>query len=187
MPGTTLKAATDYYAILGASHDASAREIEREYKRQAHKRHPDRGGTEEDMKALNEAYSVLRDKDSRKTYDDGRGQHSAKRNEISAAPAAREVGVYGQLLSALLCMMLGMMLLLLVRFNGLWFLWPLSILAAGVILFGVMMAHSAMSNARSSLAASHPARRFRAAQEIVFWLIIAGAAWGVGYLVLNAI
>ena len=181
-----MKSTIDYYAVLGAREDASAREIEREYKRQAHKRHPDRGGTEEDMKALNEAYSVLRDQDSREAYDDQRRQPALKHAEVRAAPAAREVGVYGQLLSALLCMMLGLMLLLLVRFNGLWFLWPLSILAAGVILFGVMMAHSAMSNARRSLAASHPARRFRAAQEIAFWLVIGGAGCGLGYLILNS-
>ena len=181
-----MKSTIDYYAILGASEDASAREIEREYKRQAHKRHPDRGGTEEDMKALNQAYSVLRDQDSRKAYDEERRQPAIKRAEVQAAPAVREVGVYGQLLSALLCMMLGLMLLLLVRFNGLWFLWPLSILAAGVILFGVIMAHSAMSNARSSLAPSHPARRFRAAQEIAFWLVIVGAGCGLGYLILTS-
>ena len=34
----------DYYALLGASEDASPREIERLYKRLAHQRHPDRGG-----------------------------------------------------------------------------------------------------------------------------------------------
>ncbi|PYS30724.1 MAG: molecular chaperone DnaJ, partial [Acidobacteria bacterium] len=48
----------DYYAIIGAREDDSAREIEKLYKRQAHKRHPDRGGTEEEMKTLNEAYRV---------------------------------------------------------------------------------------------------------------------------------
>lgn len=176
----------DYYAILGASEDASAREIELLYKRQAHKRHPDRGGAEEDMKALNEAYAVLRDKNSRKAYDDERGQKPLENAEIRSAPAAREVGVYGQVLSALLCMALGIMLLLVVRFNGLWFLWPLSILAAGVILFGVMMAHSAMTNARNSLSASHPVRRFRAAQEIGFWLIVVGGGCGLGYLIVNA-
>ena len=176
----------DYYAILGAREDASARDIERQYKRQAHQRHPDRGGTEDDMKALNEAYAVLRDGDSRRAYDDQRRESPAKLTEIRSAPAAREVGGYGQMLSALLCVALGMMLLLLVRFNGLWFLWPLSILGAGVILFGVMMAHSAMTNARGSLRESHPARRFRAAQEIAFWLIVAGAGCGLGYLMLNA-
>jgi len=98
----------------------------------------------------------------------------------------REVGIYGQLLSSLLCLVLGFMLLLLVHFNGLWFLWPLSILSLGVILFGVLMAHSAMTSARASLRRSHPARRFRAAQEIIFWSAVCGAGYGV-YLVLTMI
>jgi preprotein translocase subunit Sec63 len=177
----------DYYAILGATENSSAREIDRHYRQQAHKHHPDRGGAEEDMKALNEAYGVLRDKTSRKAYDDQRRQKPLKAAEIYSAPAVREVGVYGQLLSAVLCVMLGIMLLLLVRFNGLWFLWPMSILAAGVILFGVIMAHAAMTNARNSLSASHPVRRFRAAQEIGFWLIVVGGGCGLGYLIVNAI
>ncbi len=176
----------DYYAILGASEHASHRDIERLYKRLAHKRHPDRGGAEEDMKALNEAYQVLGDEVARKEYDAQRRRPTTKSAAIHSAPAAREVGVYGQLLSALLCLLLGLMLLFLVRFNGLWFLWPLSILAFGVILFGVMMAHSAMTNARKSLAASHPARRFRAVQEIAFWLIVCGSGYGV-YLILTTI
>jgi hypothetical protein len=83
-------------------------------------------------------------------------------------------------------MLLGLMLLLLVRFNGLWFLWPLSILAMGVVLFGVIMAHAAMTNARESFAEQHPARRFRAAQEIAFWSLVGAGGYGV-YLVLTAI
>ena len=105
---------------------------------------------------------------------------------IEATPAAREVGIYGQLLSALLCILLGLMLLFLVHFNGLWFLWPLSILATGVVLFGVIMAHSAMTNARAAFGAQHPARRFRAVQEIAFWALICAGGYGV-YLVLTII
>ena len=174
----------DYYAIVGAREDDSAREIERLYKRQAHKRHPDRGGTEEEMKALNEAYRVLRDEQTRSDYDSQRRRPVKQSSAIRAAPAAREVGVYGQLLSALLCLALGLMLLLLVRSNGLWFLWPLSILALGVIMFGVLIAHSAMSNARQLLAASHPIRRFWVAQEIAFWSLVCGSGYGI-YLILT--
>src|SRR5437764_8267533 len=89
----------DYYAILGASEDASPREIERLYKRQAHQRHPDRGGAEEDMKALNEAYSVLHDEGARKRYDATRRSLVTSIAAVRSAPAAREVGFYGQLLS----------------------------------------------------------------------------------------
>jgi hypothetical protein len=176
----------DYYEILGAGEAASPREIERLYKRLAHQRHPDRGGTEEDMKTLNEAYQVLHDETTRKEYDARRSQPVTPAAAIHVAPPVRDVGVYGQLLSALLCMLLGLMLLFLVRFNGLWFLWPLSILATGVILFGVVMAHSAMTNARESFAEQHPVRRLRAVQEIAFWSVICAGGYGV-YLVLTAI
>src|SRR5205814_1717800 len=94
----------DYYAILGASEDASPREIERLYKRQAHKRHPDRGGAEDDMKTLNEAYGVLHDEGARKQYDARRSGPVTNNATASSPPAAREVGFYGQLLSALMCL-----------------------------------------------------------------------------------
>ncbi len=172
--------------MLGARQHASRREIESLYRKLAHQRHPDRGGNENDMKALNEAYRVLHDDEARSKYDLQRRHPVADAPAIYTKPAVREVGTSGQLLSALLCLLLGLMLLLLVRFNGLWFLWPLSILALGVILFAVLMAHSAMTNARRSLRDSHPARRFRAAQEILFWSVVGGGGYGV-YLILTAI
>jgi hypothetical protein len=176
----------DYYEVLGAGEAASPREIERLYKRLAHQRHPDRGGTEEGMKTLNEAYQVLHDETKRKEYDSQRSHPATRPTAIHVTPTARDVGIYGQLLSALLCMLLGLMLLFLVHFNGLWFLWPLSILATGVVLFGVIMAHSAMTNARESFAVHHPARRFRVVQEIAFWSLIFAGVYGV-YLILTAI
>jgi curved DNA-binding protein CbpA len=176
----------DYYSVLGAGQDASRREIESLYRQLAPKRHPDRGGNEEDMKALNEAYRVLHDDAMRSKYDLQRRRPVADASAIYVKPAVREVGASGQLLSALLCILAGLVLLLLVRFNGLWFLWPLSILALGVILFGVLMAHSAMTNARELFGVSHPARRFRAAQEIIFWSAVCGAGYGV-YLILSTI
>src|SRR5207253_7817574 len=121
---------------------------------------------------------------SRDKYDSQRKRAPVRVTLVQSAPAAREVGIYGQLLSALLCFVLGMMLLFLVRFNGLWFLWPLSILALGVIVFGVLITHSAMSNARESLAASHPIRRSWVAQEIAFWSLVCGSGYGI-YLILT--
>jgi len=177
--------AKDYYSTLGASEQASRRDIERLYKRLARKHHPDRGGVEDKMKSLNEAYRVLRDPMTREAYDSQR-RRPAKDAAIRTTPAAQEVGIYGQLLSSILCTALGLMLLFLWRFNGLWFLWPLAILAIGVVMFGILMAHSAMTNARASLRASHPARRFRAAQEICFWSIVCAGVYGV-YLILTAI
>jgi len=177
-----LSAKPDYYAILGASEDASPREIERLYKRLAHQRHPDRGGAEEDMKALNEAYQVLHNEGARRAYDAQRRQPAHRATAIPVTHAAREVGFYGQALNALLCIILGLLLLFLFRFNGLWFLWPLAILAFGVVGFGVLMAHSAVTQARESLRASHPFRRFRLAQEIVFWIVVACGSYGI-YLI----
>ena len=181
-----LNRAANYYEILGADEDASTRDIERLYKRAAHKLHPDRGGAEEDMKALNEAYSVLRNEKRREEYDAMRRTRPVHVSTINSPPAAREVGLHGQSLSALMCLVLGVLLLLLVRFNGLWFLWPLSILAAGVIMFGVMIAHSAMTSAREAKGADHVLRRSRAVQEIVFWLIVASGIYVV-YLILTAV
>src|SRR5215203_2739306 len=61
----------DYYGVLGIHKDASQVEIDRQYKRQASKHHPDRGGSEERMKSLNEAYGVLKDTALRNSYDAG--------------------------------------------------------------------------------------------------------------------
>jgi hypothetical protein len=181
-----LSANKDYYEILGAGEDASPRDLERLYKKLAHQHHPDRGGSEEEMKALNEAYQVLHDETKRKEYDSRRTQAAPGAAAIHVTPAVREVGVYGQLLSALLCVLVGLMLLFLVHFNGLWFLWPLSILATGVVLFGVIIAHSAMTNARESFITRYPTLRFRALQEIAFWSLF-GAGVFVIYLVLTTI
>ena len=104
----------DYYSVLGADQHASRREIESLYRRLARQRHPDRGGNEEDMKALNEAYRVLHDDEARSNYDLQRRRPVADAPPIYVKPAVREVGIYGQLLSALLCLVLGLMLLLLV-------------------------------------------------------------------------
>jgi DnaJ domain len=176
----------DYYSVLGATEAASAREIEHLYKRLARKHHPDRGGAEDRMKALNEAYRVLHDDATRGDYDAQRRRPAVHRKEIYVAPPVREVGFHGQLLSGLLCIIMGLMLLFMFRFNGLWFLWPLAILALGVVFFGVLMAHSAMTNARESLHASHAARRFRVGQEIAFWSVVCVGCYGV-YLILTEI
>jgi curved DNA-binding protein CbpA len=176
----------NYYRVLGAAENASRRDIERLYRRLAHQRHPDRGGSEEEMKTLNEAYQILHDDALRSDYDKQRIRPLVSKSTMASAPAAREVGVYGQALNAMLCLAAGAMLLLLVRFNGLWFLWPLGILAVSVMLFGVMLAYSALCVWRESFPASHPARRFRFAQELVFWTVIIGVIYG-WYLILTTV
>jgi len=108
----------DYYEILGADEAASRRDIERLYKRLAARHHPDRGGSEEQMKSLNEAYRVLKDQAMRGDYDTQRRRRPlAPRLVPVVSPTAQDVGMFGQGLSALLCLLLGLFLLLLVRFQ----------------------------------------------------------------------
>lgn len=62
----------DYYAILGISPNATQEEIHKAYRRCSKQWHPDRNpdrDTEELMKDINEAYSILKDPQKRERYD----------------------------------------------------------------------------------------------------------------------
>lgn len=60
----------DYYEVLGVSKSASADEIKRAYRKQAMKHHPDKhGGDDTQIKEINEAYEILKDKSKRAEYD----------------------------------------------------------------------------------------------------------------------
>ena len=74
----------DYYRVLGVSEHASREDLERAYRGEARKRHPDGGGSEEEMKALNEAHDILSDPETRKAYDAERRPKRA----VYASPAA---------------------------------------------------------------------------------------------------
>jgi hypothetical protein len=199
----------DYYELLGARDDAPREEIGRRYKRLAAERHPDRGGSEEQMKELNEAYRVLGDTAAREAYDtrrrvrvasDAGDESSGEEIEgmsfgeqwfghegfsVSSSRAARADAVWGRVAGALLTIFLGLVLLMLVRTHYVVFLFPLALLAAAMIFFGIWMAHAAMVYAREGLEPTHFARRFVWAQEIVFWSSVAGGACGV-YALLTA-
>ena len=176
----------NYYAILGAEEGASRRDIERLYKRLASRHHPDRGGSEEGMKSLNEAYRVLKDESLRRDYDSQRRRAPEGPFEPVYSPAAQDVGMFGQGLSALLCLFLGLFLLLLVRFQWIWVLWPLAILAFFVIVFGVLLAHAAMLSFSASLPPTNMIRRHLLLQEAVFWTVVGGAGYGI-YFLLTAV
>ena len=170
----------DYYGVLGIDKDASRVEIERQYKRQAAMHHPDRGGSEERMKSLNEAYGVLKDTTLRSSYD------ATQRRPVTpdgfvrvTTPTARDVGAFGHCLSALLCLIAGMFLLLLVRFQWIWFLWPLAILALFVLGFGVLLARSAMVAVDASLPVTNRIKGHTRIQETAFWTVIASGAYGL--------
>ena len=64
----------DYYEILGVSKDASDADIKKAFRKLAIKYHPDKNrddpkAAEEKFKEINEAYSVLSDKNKRAQYD----------------------------------------------------------------------------------------------------------------------
>ena len=170
----------DYYGVLGVDKDASQVEIDRQYKRQAAKHHPDRGGNEEQMKSLNEAYGILKDKNLRSSYDAGRRPRVRPQGFTPVVtPAARDVGAMGQCLSAFLCLSAGVFLLLLVRFHWILFLWPLAILALMIIGFGVMLARSAMVAVNASLPVTHPVKGHTRLQEAAFWMAIVSGGYGL--------
>ena len=64
----------DYYEVLGVPKDAGDAEIKKAFKKLALKYHPDRNpdnpkAAEEKFKEINEAYSVLSNKQKRAQYD----------------------------------------------------------------------------------------------------------------------
>ncbi|MDT4967053.1 MAG: molecular chaperone DnaJ [Acidobacteriota bacterium] len=167
----------DFYTILGAKEDASQSDIDRLYKRLAVHLHPDRGGDEDEMKSLNEAYAVLRDENTRCAYD------SLRRREIPfdapppTSPPAQITVFTGQWVGALLFLGSGLTLVLLVRFQWIWFLWPLAILAVMLIIFGVALAHSAMQ--RLGADRMEFRRWFGVTLEVTFWLVVLGGGYGI--------
>jgi hypothetical protein len=184
----------DYYTVLGAEHDATRDEIERRYKRLAVAHHPDRGGDEEEMKAINEAWGVLKDDATREAYDATQRRTYVASGHAYAAPdfvpstseGARADAVGGRLAGALLSLFAGVVLIFLVRFHYVVFLWPLALLGLSLLLFGVWMAHAALACARAGYAPAHPARRLAWAQETLFWAAVAGGGYTL-YVLLTAI
>jgi hypothetical protein len=176
----------DYYEILEANERASRGDLDRLYKRLASRRHPDKGGTEEEMKTLNEAYRVLKNAETRREYDAERTRPATVVSVPASSPAAQDVGLLGHGLSAFFCLLIGLFLLFLVRFQWIWFLWPLAILALLVILFGVMMARGAMRAINSSLPLANPLRRYTRLQEAVFWSVVMASGYGI-YLLLTSV
>ena len=176
----------DYYEILGANERASRSDLDRLYKRLAARCHPDKGGTEEEMKSLNEAYRVLKNDLTRREYDAARVKPAKLAFVPASSPPAQDVGLLGHGLSAFFCLLVGLFLLFLVRFQWIWFLWPLAILALFVIVFGVMMARSAMRAVNASLPLSNRLRSYTRLQEAVFWSVVTASGYGV-YLLLTTV
>ncbi|HKO62932.1 MAG TPA: DnaJ domain-containing protein [Pyrinomonadaceae bacterium] len=169
----------DYYAVIGADETTTRSEIDRLYKRLAARRHPDKGGTEEEMKSLNEAYRVLKNEQIRREYDSERTRATKPSFVPVSAPAAQHVGLMGHGLSAFFCLLIGMFLLFLVRVQWIWFLWPLAIFAVFVIGFGVLMARSYMRAMNASLSVGNRLRKHTRLQETLFWSAVVVVGYGV--------
>jgi curved DNA-binding protein CbpA len=177
----------NYYITMGVSPNATKRRIEAAYRYRAKQFHPDRGGDEEKMKSLNEAYAVLHDDSARAVYDAARRTtrpETAFAASVSA-PATADA-VYGQTAGAIISIAIGLILLLLVRFHWIWFLWPLLILAALVVVTGIFMAHNVLRIVRETFDQGHIVRRLRWVQEAIFWSSVGVAGYGV-YLILASV
>mmetsp|Transcript_1320 Transcript_1320/g.1611 ORF Transcript_1320/g.1611 Transcript_1320/m.1611 type:complete len:252 (+) Transcript_1320:224-979(+) len=66
----------DYYKILGCAHDSDPAELKRAFRKLAIKWHPDKNPNNEEatkiFQKISEAYVVLTNEESRKSYDDNR-------------------------------------------------------------------------------------------------------------------
>ena len=175
----------DYYRELGVRRDASAEEIDRAYRSAARKRHPDGGGSEEEMKSLNEAHDVLSDAETRKAYDQERrptppvfvspaafDPEAASRAGTLRIPVA-DPDFAGLVMGAMACFGLGIPLLLLVEMQWMFFLWPLRVMLLGALGVGVYMSHSALALKQRKLKKARPAdsRRVIVIGELLFWLV----------------
>ena len=179
----------DYYKVLGISEGASKDEVDRAYRSEARKRHPDGGGSEEEMKALNEAHDTLSDPATRKAYDAERRppRPAAYASSMAYDPeAASRAGTLkipvadadftGLLISSAASLVIGFGLLMLVEMQWMFFLWPLRLMSLGALGLGVFMAHSVLAAIHRRMKEANP--RFLRSRlilhEIAFWTIAAG-------------
>ena len=195
----------DYYKVLGVLKDAGKEDIEKAYRSEARKRHPDGGGSEEDMKSLNEARDILTDAETRKAYDAERYPYrptygSSRVNETQpevdpeAAGRAGTLGIpvadedlAGLYMSAATCFVVGLPLLALVEMQWMFFLWPLRLMAIAGLVIGVFLSHSALKTRqrKERVGGANTSSALVAVQELIFWLAVA-AFGSIVYLVLYA-
>ncbi|MFP5260281.1 MAG: DnaJ domain-containing protein [Blastocatellia bacterium] len=173
----------DYYSVLGVDRRASKEDVDRAYRAEARKRHPDGGGSEEDMKSLNEAHDILSDPETRKAYDEERrpprvayGSSAAFDPEAASRAGTLNIPVADQDLAGLCmgaatCFGVGIPLLLLVEMQWVFFLWPLRLMSLGALGLGVLMAHSALRVRHRNVKRSKAnySRKMFMLHELAFW------------------
>jgi curved DNA-binding protein CbpA len=179
------EANADYYGMLGVPPSATDDEIDKGFKTRAREQHPDAGGTEEQMKLLNEAREVLSDPQTRAAYDEQRngsntnipyGSSAAFGPETAASEGLKikvaDGDFVGLLMGAVACIGLGIPFLVLIHMQYVFFLWPLHYLTLGVLGIGVLMGHAALSaiNRRPAIRRSRT-RVFL--HEAAFWIFVA--------------
>ncbi len=178
-------AGKNYYEVLGITADATQEEIDKAYRLEARQRHPDSGGSEEDMKSLNEAHDVLGNPETRTEYDQARlpprveyGSSMAFDAEAAARQGTLKIPVSsgdfaGLVLGALACFGVGFPLLALVETQWVFFLWPIRLMALGALIIGAFMAHSALSLKHRQMIEDNPLRSHVAFifHEIAFWIL----------------
>jgi DnaJ-like protein len=194
MPLQKFDSSKDYYRVLGVSDDASKDDLDRAYRGEARKRHPDGGGSEEEMKSLNEAHDILSDPETRKAYDATRPskRDPVYRSSMAFDPeAASRAGTLkipvsdpdfaGLVMGAIACFALGIPLLLLVEMQWVFVLWPLRVMSLGALVLGVLMSHSALAVKHRKLRRAQPdyPRRILVFQELVFWVAAVGITGGL--------
>ncbi|CDU25700.1 related to DnaJ homolog subfamily C member 3 [Sporisorium scitamineum] len=82
-----LSQSKDYYKILGVKRTDDLATIKKAYRKMARENHPDKGGSQEKMAQINEAWGVLGDEELRKRYDSGDDPND---------PMGGQQGGYGQ-------------------------------------------------------------------------------------------
>src|SRR5262249_40264599 len=147
--------------------------------------HPDHGGGEEEMKEINEAYSVLSDEETRDAYNACRGIESNARTPRSdsfkasggglsvESISAQSGDVFGLFVGALICLGLGIPILILVETQWVFFLWPIRILSWGVILIGILLSRTAFRHKhREMMKAGGSVSKLREKLgDLIFWFL----------------
>ncbi|WP_216904922.1 J domain-containing protein [Synechococcus sp. CCY 9618] len=86
------RTSADHYTTLGVSPGATTAEIKAAYRSLVKRHHPDAGGDQSTILALNAAWEVLGDGERRRHYDHIAGAGAASRPAAGRAPAPRHRG-----------------------------------------------------------------------------------------------